>query len=158
MHGSRPIHEIWLWESVLPKSNTVSNSGQTSGKGKANKRFLVAWVSFAFPLLIFILGLAFNYIIVLLKSYDASYKKGTVKEIRVWKKRGCSVKVLLTCVQNPPSLRILRRGGGICTYRNQYARDSGIVWPQKKTVLQHSEKYLVCVSRYLLRTILSSLM
>ena len=74
MHASRPIPEIWLWESVLPKSNTVSNSsGQTSGRGKTNKRFMVAWLSFAFPLLIFILGLAFNYIIVQLKSYNAAY-------------------------------------------------------------------------------------
>lgn len=62
---------------------------------------MVAWLSFAFPLLVFILGLAFNYIIVLLKSYDAAYKKGTVKEIRVWKKRGCLVEVWLACVQTP---------------------------------------------------------
>ena len=51
---------------------------------------MVAWLSFAFPLLIFILGPVFNYIIVLLKSCDAAYKKGTVKEIRVWKNVACS--------------------------------------------------------------------
>ena len=79
--------------------------------GKTNKRFTVAWLSFAFPLLIFILGLAFNYIIVLLKSYDAAYKK-VVKEIPVWKKRGCSVKVLLACVQTPSPQDPEARGEG----------------------------------------------
>ena len=75
----------------------------------------------AFPLLIFILGLAFNYIIVLLKSYDAAYKK-VVKEIPVWKKRGCSVNVLLACVQTPSPQDPEARGGGVCTHRNQSLR------------------------------------
>ena len=34
---------------------------------------MVVWLSFAFPLLVFILGLAFNYIVVQLKSYNAAY-------------------------------------------------------------------------------------
>ena len=59
------------------------------------------------------------------------------------KKRWYSVKVLLACVKTPPPplpLRSWGDGGGVCIYRNQSTRDSGIVWPQKKTVLQHSEK------------------
>ena len=53
------------------------------------------------------------------------------------------MKALLACVQTPPPPSPkdpAARGGGVCFYRNQSTRDSGIVWPQKKTVLQHSEK------------------
>ena len=58
------------------------------------------------------------------------------------KKRWYSVKVLLACVKTPPPLPLgsWGDGGGVCIYRNQSTRDSGIVWLQKKTVLQHSEK------------------
>ena len=124
-------------------------------KGKTNKRFMVAWLSFAFPLLIFILGLAFNYnyIIVLLKSYDAAYKKG-VKEIPVWKKTGMLSKSFTSLCADPLPSGSWGEGGGVCTHRNQSANDSD---PKRRRFSNTVRRYLVSASRVLLRTTLSSL-